>query len=143
MGHIGYTDITRYSDKWGMKTGVILSADGGKYSSNTYGVVYACVPIQAQYFITERFSAFGGFSFDFGLFSFDDSDVYFDDDSYSRYWNPCLCIGAEAKLNKTFKAYINYNAGLNNILAKDYRTGDEKLTKNVIQFGIGILLKEK
>jgi len=143
MGHIGYTDVTQYSDKWAMKTGIILSADGGKYSSNTYGVAYASVPIQAQYFFTDIFSAVGGFSFDFGLFSFDDGDVYFDDDSFSRYWNPSLCIGAEAKLNKTFKAYANYSAGLNNILTKDYRTGDEKLTKNVIQFGIGILLKQK
>ena len=143
MGHIGYTDVTQYNEKWAMKTGVIFSADGGSYGSYSASIVYASVPIQAQYSIDKTFSAVAGFNFDFGLFSISDGTVSFEDESYSRYWNPGLCIGGEAKLNKTFKLYANYNAGLNNILAKAYRTGNEKLTKNVIQFGIGILLKQK
>ncbi len=138
--HIGYTDLIKFNEKLGLKTGAILSVDGGVINNTSIAIGYACIPVQAQYFFTKGFSAVGGLNFDIGLYSVTDGEFSLSDNSFERFFNPGLCFGLEAKLNRTFKVYANYNQGLNNIIASKYSSSSYSISKNTLQLGIGILL---
>jgi hypothetical protein len=152
MGHIGLMDMIKITPQWGIKTGAIMTIDGGVSSYGTDVIVFTSIPIQAQYYINHWLSAVGGFNLDI---QFMDYSTYGQD--YNENINPSFSIGFEAKLSNSFKLYTNYNLGLSNIvdmenghnIYEDYdysngttiRTTINSMSKSVFQLGFGILLE--
>jgi hypothetical protein len=143
--NFGYLNCFQINKTWGAKTGIIASLENGDFMDSKLGLLYLKVPILGQYFISDKFSLAGGLDFDFLILELVDGEAQ-NDKSISRYFNPSLNVGAEFNPVDRFRIYASYSAGLNNMVASDYRDigggATVKMKKAVIQLGISFKLSK-